>query len=202
MEPFIKKKIPFMIVVSIVVIIITTALAYVLYDSLTDDRMTAKEGLDIANDVAKEWDSSAILICVADGDDFNVDENGESYVWWYIYVDDEAEMDNLELFIVKVHPDNSYTTEILPVNDMAFNHEIEGWTIDSDKALDIAWAEPNFIDFREEYGVGEISMGLYYNNSQERAEWEIIILEDKSWKDDEYLLRIDAETGEILGAFG
>jgi len=201
LKPAIKKKMPFIVVMSIVIIIFITALTHILFFSPTDDKMTAMEGVDIANYVAKEWDSSAILISVTDVD-FNVDKNGESDVWRYIYLDDDAETDNLELFIVKVHPDNSHTTEILMTDYMTFNHEIEGWTIDSDEVLEIAWAESDFIEFREECGVGEISMGLYYNNSEERAEWEIIILEDKIWKDDEYLFRIDAETGEILDAFG
>ena len=201
MDLFIKKKIPFFIVILIAIIIVFTALTYVLFSPPTDDIMTAIEGVDIANEIAEEWDSTAILVSVAD-DDFNIDENGKSDVWWYIYLGDETETNNTELFIVKVHPDDSYTTEILTTDDIPFNHEIEEWTIDSNEALEIAWTEPYFIEFREEYGVSEISMGLYYNNSGERAEWEIIILEDKSWNPDEYLFRIDAKTGEILKSSG
>ncbi len=183
-------------------VVIVVALTNVLISAPLNERMTAMEGLDISNEIAEEWDSTSILVAVADGEDFNVNENGKSDVWWYVYSNDPSDNHNSTNFIVKMHSDNSYTTEILMTDNMPFNHEIEEWTIDSDEALEIAWTEPNFIEFREEYGVGEISMGLYYNNSEERAEWEITILEDKSWIDYEFLFRIDAKTGEILEASG
>jgi len=155
------------------------------------DVITAMEGKSEADNLAQKWNDSAVLVAV-----YGYGNSGE---WRYSYSSNHANINLSTGFDVFIYANGTNVTEerVHPPSP----DPISNWNIDSDKAEEIARANPEIKDWLREYNNANLqSMVLTAN--QTTSAWGIA-WNDPGFMDDPHTsaIGIDATTGVVIDVY-
>ena len=191
-----KKRIVIIPLAIVVVIVIASVGVYLFKGEASVEGITAMENRDIADEIAQEWNSSAILVSVSSGSELSNDGRGEA--WYYTYSSnnpDRTSSVGYSIKILKNTSDEAYELEHPPSYI-----EIEDWNIDSNEALEIGRADPTLKEWEYYERITHYSMGI--RGSTDGPYWFIVFVDSNSGLSisHEYNMWIDATTGEVISS--
>ena len=165
-----------------------------------EEGMTAMEGMEIADDYAKNWSSNARFSSASGG----VYDNGESSRWSYSYF---ADIDgNLSHMYIQVYRNGTIEESVFSPSGLSNKTTLINWEIDSPEAMEIALNNESISTFAEKYGCESVVMSLRMIDTSDHVWkdspdpiWEIT-WSDMGWFDDPRYahIHINATTGEII----
>lgn len=186
------KRQPHLFIIIPVVIIIIFALFYVvLIPEASDDGMTAMESNVFAEDIARDWNPSAVLV---EAYISRPDLNGTSDLWVYRY-------SNLTSSIqIRYYENGTYFID--DIADPPFTIPIDNWLLDSDEVINILKRNSTFEQWLEENEDAWLSFMKLTAITNNTTVWEI------EWRTYLYTygtftelvsatIQIDANSGEI-----
>jgi len=185
-------KTKYILVALVAAIIVVASIGLVLMTNESQG-ITALEGNEIANSLAKEWNESAELVYVMGmGEKYS---DGRCEKWGYTYTNNNPDMNLSKGFALTICANGSiYSGELEHPPSPSI---INDWIIDSDTAVEIAMSDSSIRDF----------MRTYYSEYLEyftltAGGWRII-WNDWGFMDDPHniAVRIDATSGEITDVY-
>jgi len=138
------------------IIILFSTLSYLFIRMEYNEGFTAIEGLEIANKVAYEWNSSSVLVSIHSK---HLIINGKSQIWRYSYSNNFEKDNNFTHVHIYVYSNERF--EIMPEFEFSYIPDIKNLNIDSDEALDIIYTDQKFKQFNEKYDRYYITMGAF-----------------------------------------
>ena len=189
----ILKRQPHLFIIIPVIIIIISALFYVVFFNEASG-ITAMEGKEIADNLAIEWNESAELVHVMGmGQKY---ENGKCEKWGYSYSNNNTYIFS-KGFTVTVFENGSFYIGELERPPSILS--IKNWSIDSDKVVDIAKSNPNIEQWLNTYRNDDPQSIFLIALTNDTVIWEIEwsnsgFMDDPKWAQ----IQIDATTGEVL----
>ena len=187
-------KTKYILVALVVIVIVTASVGYYLIKDgeVGVDGITAMEGLDIANPLAKNWNTSAVLIVASKGS--NMNGNGEFQLWYYLYTNTQNFTNTPQCLEIQVFSNGSYKLRYdAGIGD---KRPINSYIIDSDKAYDIATAQSELKTF---FIHNPMLDHMSLSNSSGTPSWYIDWAYDAGFDNPKWAeIQIDANTGEVL----
>ena len=189
-----KKLIIVIGVIIFVLIIIFTTYTLWYLSKCTSNLLTEKDMLDAANDIAKNWSSTACLAAISvDG----YVECGEYHVTWirYVYVDNKTLQDEYPRAIAVIYEEGNFKTQIWPLGD---DRPLGTWNITCTEAFGIAKNNKEVKKFLKAFPKHNVEV-FKLSNASSIPIWRIEMV-DWGFMDDPHWakIRIDATTGEVL----
>lgn len=186
------KTILTIITILIVIIVIAATGTILLINNNESQGITAIEGEAIANPIAKNWNTSAVLIVASKGS--NMEENGEFSLWYYKYINGPTIIDSSECLEIKVYSDG--VTELRSNASIGDKTPINSWIIDSDEAYEISNSQNELVGF---FNHNPMLDHMSLSNSSGIPTWYIDWAYDAGFDDPKWAqIQIDANTGEVL----
>lgn len=141
----ILKRQPHLILILPVIIIIISALFYVVFFNEASG-ITALEERAVADNLAKEWNESAELVNVMGMGE--IYSGGRCEKWGYSYTSNNPDINLSKGFAVTICANGTiYSGELRPPSPSIINN----WLIDSDEAMEIAKSNPEIKQFLNKY---------------------------------------------------
>ena len=187
-----NKKVIIKIVAIVCAVLI--CLSFVYFHSLTNvtrEGLTAIEGKTIADDIAYEWNSSALLGSVRTIEYAKLDGLSDYWIYGYLNPYNYSYFVDITVFA-------SGETEVKHYNislNVSYDASKWNWNIDSDDAYDIIISDPTIKQFKSKYGVGSLEFSLGGSNPY----WYVSLHASRLFDDPKSAeIQIDATTGEVL----
>jgi len=178
---------------------------FYIYTQNADEKrgITAMEGKEIADSVAKNWHNDSIFVYLGSMEDS--DKNGFAEKWYYVYYSPSTKLveNNITRYeSTYIYVDASYST--IMDTEMSVDSEIgtpiKNWTLDSVDAAEIAKKNPTISSYLSKHGNADTGYGLQITDKYPTlAVWHIVYL-DMGYLDAPHNAEIyvDAMTGEVL----
>jgi len=178
-------------------IILSITISAILYSYNESKGISAAEGLNKANELAEQWNSSAVLVYVqAMGEIYR---DGKCEKWGYSYSNNNSNINQSKGFVITVFADFTYVTG--ERESPPSPHPIIIWKIDSDDAIQIAKSNPEITQWLDKYNNANIQSMVLTANSNASG-WGIA-WNDPGFMDDPHtaVININAITGEVLDVY-
>jgi len=174
---------------------LTLASLFMIHNDSNEERgISALDGLNVANERAREWNPDASLVYVTGMG--KIYSNGKCDKWRYTYSDNAPDINISKGFEIVVFWNGSY--EEREIDHPPATHEIDKWNIDSTKALEIAKSSGHIRTYLEKHDDAYIE-SIVLTANESGCAWSI------SWMSWGFLdnpqtavINIDATTGEVL----
>ncbi len=178
-----------MISAILAIVIISSFIAYNTFVN-RDDGISAKEGLDKAYEIAREWNESAVLGSVSTIDDVCL--NGKSSYWAYGF---SNPYNYSSMIDVKVYYSGKTETHIYSIElNVSYDPALWKWNVDSTEAYEIAMKNPEVRNFVSKYSIDQLEFSL----GGETPTWIISFIDWGLWDDPHHIMvKIDSNTGEV-----
>jgi hypothetical protein len=189
-------KTKYILVALVVIVIVAASIGYYLIKDVGVEGITALEGKITADEIAKNWNSSAGLVYVmAMGEIYS---DGRCEKWGYSYTNNNPNMNLSTGFAVTIYANGSVNSgEQEPPSPSIIND----WIIDSDKAYEIARTNPEIKNWLREYHNANLQ-SLVLTANQTTSAWGIV-WNDPGFMDDPHTsaIGIDASTGVVIDVY-
>ena len=182
------------ILLAIILSSLCLASLFMIHNVSNEDRgISALDGLNVANERAREWNPDASLVYVTG---MGIYSNGKCDKWRYTYSDNAPDINMSKGFEIIVFWNGAY--EEREKDHPPATHEIDKWNIDSTKALEIAKSSRHMRTYLEKHDDAYIE-SIVLTANESGCAWSI------SWMSGGFLdnpqtavINIDATTGEVL----
>ena len=163
--------------------------------------ITAKEGLNLAEEVASDWSENATLVIVNKGS--SMVSKGSFTAWGYGYYhmneSIESGRDKFDLYTIRVYSDMTFESRET-LNTTARQSPIYNWNKDSDEAYEIAMENESIKEFLSEYSRASVSgFTLFGGEGGSDPAWKIHWSSMRGFADPKHAeIRINARNGEVI----
>lgn len=198
-----KKRLMIAASLLIMVIVISTVYYLCLPVNNIDAGITAMDGKLIVDTLAHEWCDNATLYHIRKASEM-VDD-GTFSKWIFIYCDSQNISSNTTYIEIELCSNGSsriIDEDIIGLSTPPFSKPISNWTIDSDKAYEIAHSDEKIQSFFSNYDPVVDSFSLRIDMDTQKTIWSIYWDDTSSASSFENYHRasieIDATTGEVI----
>ena len=192
------KKTRILICCIVVVIIVVSAIVVFFVTQKQPSYITAKEGFEKAEPIAKKWNNASNLCIVYPR---YISQDGKSEQWVYIFEAPFSKGIRGELTIKIYSNGNVNTEEYYGGNFIPGLNFVPNWTIDSDEAMEIAKKNKTIAEYLSKCPQAGIDMCLRPDETYSCVWWikfdyPVPVGEGSYYAE----IRIDGHTGKVLSA--
>ena len=190
-----ESKTKVIIIISLAIIVILVVASIRMYLITNESKgITAMEGKETADRIAKEWNESAVLYYIMGIGE--IYDNGRCEGWRYEYINQPEDVnDSVRNYVIIFENGTTQTVDKpSPMNVNTFSN----WNIDCEHAVEIAKANGEIKQWLAKYGGTQIQ-SITLSADENNTGWGIV-WSDTGFMDDPHSagINIDAATGEVL----
>ena len=187
-------------ILAIIFVLIIFSLCIFYFKGISDNEkgITALQGEDIADNIAKEWNQNATLAHVSRGT-YEMYDGGKFESWYYVFFVNFTYPSSEKGLSIRVFSDGRVETSEM---ETAYeDYPLKNWTIDSDEAYSIAMKNEKMTEYMNRYGDATVD-SFYLTMPSENSPhpvWNIYFMAGGAdLSPHNANISIDATTGEVI----